>query len=113
MSTPIEEVLEPLRAIEWEHLPATPQEVPPALVRNFDAVITGHTRWTRASFDGPERLVLVARWGAGVDKVDLRAATDADVLVATSPRPGIASPSRSRSSPSSSRSRSTSWPRTA
>jgi D-3-phosphoglycerate dehydrogenase len=87
MSTPIEEVLEPLPAIEWELLRETPPEVPPGLVRDFDAVISGHPRWTKASFGGLERLVLVARWGAGVDEVDLRAATDADVLVATAPAP--------------------------
>jgi phosphoglycerate dehydrogenase-like enzyme len=88
LATAQAEVLDPLSRITCDLFPDDLPEITPALVQDFDAVITGSPKWTEASLQGAERLTLIARWGAGVDEVDLSAATAADVLVATSPAPG-------------------------
>jgi phosphoglycerate dehydrogenase-like enzyme len=87
MAKPVATVLAPLPNIEYELLHESLPEIAPELVRNYDAVITGHPSWTAESLGGVERLTLIARWGAGVDEVDLRAATKSDILVSTSPAP--------------------------
>jgi D-3-phosphoglycerate dehydrogenase len=82
------EALDPLPQISCDLLLEDRPEITSAQVQDYDAVITGSPSWTPASLRGIARLMLIARWGAGVDEVDLNAATAADVLVATSPAPG-------------------------
>lgn len=57
-------------------------ELSPADVADVDAVITLWQRFTPATFAGVERLTAIARWGVGVDMIDLEACTEHDVLVA-------------------------------
>jgi phosphoglycerate dehydrogenase-like enzyme len=80
--------LNPLPNLECELLRESLPEIGADLIRDYDAVITGRPRWTEQSLEGVERLTLIARWGAGVDEVDLQAAANADILVSTSPAPG-------------------------
>jgi phosphoglycerate dehydrogenase-like enzyme len=82
------QVIDTLPGISCQLLPDDLLEIAPELVRDFDAVISGHPKWTEGSLRDADRLTLLVRWGAGVDEVDLAAATEADVLVATSPAPG-------------------------
>jgi len=83
------EHLEGLQGLDWEFLPTNDSLlVVPDVVSGFDAVISGDYRWTRASFEAADSLMLVACWGIGVDGIDLGAATDADIAVTNSPSPG-------------------------
>jgi phosphoglycerate dehydrogenase-like enzyme len=84
MGRPLAEVLE-ARDIEHEFLAEDVPEMSPDLVEPYDAVITGHARWTPEAIGRLPRLTLIARWGAGVDEVDLSAATRAGIIVASAP----------------------------
>jgi phosphoglycerate dehydrogenase-like enzyme len=50
-----------------------------------DAVIASSDPYTRAVLQAAPRLRLIARWGVGVDSIDLAAATERGVLVANAP----------------------------
>jgi glyoxylate reductase len=50
-----------------------------------DAVIASSDPFTRAVLEASPRLCLIARWGVGVDSVDLEAATAMGVAVANTP----------------------------
>src|SRR5438552_921204 len=50
-----------------------------------DAVIASSDPFTRAVLAASPRLRLIARWGVGVDSVDLEAATDLGIAVANTP----------------------------
>ncbi len=84
---PLGELLATVPGLEWSFLHDT-SKIPPGLGGDFDAVITGEPAWTAESFSDADRLVLVAFWGIGVDRIDLSAATAADVAVANSPAAG-------------------------
>ncbi|MBI2191242.1 MAG: dehydrogenase [Planctomycetes bacterium] len=60
-------------------------EVTPDQIADFDAVIAYVPRWTARSFEGRDRLTLVARFGVGYDMVDLDACTRNDVIVSITP----------------------------
>lgn len=50
-----------------------------------DAVVASSDPYTRAVLQASPRLRLIARWGVGVDSIDLAAATQRGVLVANTP----------------------------
>jgi phosphoglycerate dehydrogenase-like enzyme len=50
-----------------------------------DAVVASSDPYTRTVLQAAPRLRLIARWGVGVDSVDLAAATERGVLVANTP----------------------------
>jgi len=54
-------------------------------IKGLDAIIAGGERYTRKVFDSADRLKIVARVGAGVDHVDLTAATDHGIWVTNTP----------------------------
>ena len=56
-------------------------ELTPSDVGGCDAVITLWQRVTPGTLAGVERLATIARWGVGVDMIDLDACTERDVLV--------------------------------
>ena len=86
---PIQAFLGDLPGLEWEFLPPSESHVISSdTVTELDAVITGDYKWTPDSFEGLERLMLVASWGIGVDGIDLSTATERDVGVTNSPSPG-------------------------
>jgi len=82
---PITELLSPLPELEWDFLPEMGREAVATELVNYDAVITAEPQWTAESVSGLERLAVIAHWGIGVDSIDVRAATDNDILVANSP----------------------------
>lgn len=51
----------------------------------FDAVIASSDPYTRAVLTSSPRLRLIARWGVGVDSIDLAAAAELGVAVANTP----------------------------
>lgn len=75
-----------LPGIRWEPMDPLPGNVatPEALDR-YDAVFALGLRITPESLTGVERLAIVARWGVGYDKIDVRVMTDANVLLAITP----------------------------
>lgn len=77
--------LDQRRDISWSYLPEIGREVPGDLLRGVDAAISLRPAWTRESFRCADRLVLLSRWGVGVDHVDLKAATEAGVAVTITP----------------------------
>src|SRR5262249_7815447 len=54
----------------------TPQQLEP-----LDVIVSFGVRYTRESFVGAGRLVLLARFGVGYDSVDVDACTAADVML--------------------------------
>jgi D-3-phosphoglycerate dehydrogenase len=79
-------VLDGAPGIGWEFLPDFADEIAPADVARYDAVLSLRPAMTAASLSGGEiRLKLLARFGAGFDNVDLAACDRAGVLVANAP----------------------------
>jgi phosphoglycerate dehydrogenase-like enzyme len=85
---PVRRLLAPLPGLEWEFMPSGGAVMASEIAADYDAVITGDTRWTAESFRDLRRLMLVAYWGIGVDGIDLGAAAAADIAVTNSPSPG-------------------------
>ena len=71
--------------IEYTFIKQDRPFVPPDEIRDLDAFIAFGGTYTRETFEGANRLILLARHGVGYDNVDLRAATDANVMVAITP----------------------------
>lgn len=69
--------------VTWSWLPEHGSTIEAAHVDGFDAVISLGPSWGPRSFPDAGRLLLIARWGVGLDHVDVTACTDADVLVTT------------------------------
>src|ERR1051326_4046653 len=61
--------------VEIEYLPEKVRLAQPEVIDRYDAIISSTVRYTRQSFEGVERLALIARFGVGYDTVDLDAAT--------------------------------------
>jgi phosphoglycerate dehydrogenase-like enzyme len=74
-------LLEPVPGLELATIGEPRAELTAADVDGCDALITLWQRVTRETVAGAERLATVARWGVGVDMIDLDACTDHDVVV--------------------------------
>jgi phosphoglycerate dehydrogenase-like enzyme len=77
----VRELLEPVPGLELETIGEPRAELTPSDVGDCDAVITLWQRVTPETLVGVERLTTIARWGVGVDMIDLDACTERDVLV--------------------------------
>jgi phosphoglycerate dehydrogenase-like enzyme len=62
-----------------------PEEELRSCLEGFDAVIASSDPYNRAVLTASPRLRLIARWGVGIDNVDLAAASDLGVAVANTP----------------------------
>ena len=71
--------------IEITHFSGARDLVDPRDLDQCDALIAGGPIFTRDSLEGVERCALIMRYGAGYDRVDLEACTDAGVILATTP----------------------------
>jgi len=80
------ERLEEMPNVEFEILSEYHSTVLPQEVAGFDVVVTSTTYWTRDSVNTSDRPILVQRWGAGFERIDLAAMTDADIMVCNAPR---------------------------
>lgn len=67
--------------IEVVYLPERQTVIAAEHLRGLDALICFASRCTRETFEGADRLVLLARFGVGFDTVDLDACTEADVIL--------------------------------
>jgi D-3-phosphoglycerate dehydrogenase len=55
------------------------------LLKGFDAVIASSDPYTRAVLAASPRLKLIARWGVGIDTIDLETATEFGIAVTNAP----------------------------
>lgn len=78
----IEEILKPAPGVEWEYMPDTGGIAQPEVLNHYDAAIVLDYRFPAESFEGVERLAVIARWGVGYDRIDVPACTEASVLLA-------------------------------
>ena len=74
-----------MSGIEWTFLDADHRVAEPGDLAELDAVVLEMMDVREASLAGVERLALVARYGVGVDSVDLEACTRHGVLVSNAP----------------------------
>lgn len=82
----VRELLDPQDAIRWEMLEPPPGGIASAEVIDlYDGLIILQMGFDASSFAGVRRLACIARWGVGFDRIDIGAATAADVLVALTP----------------------------
>jgi D-3-phosphoglycerate dehydrogenase len=58
-----------------------PPELTPAHVRDVDGIVVSLSKVTQATFAGSDRLKVLARFGVGVDNVDITACTEAGVIL--------------------------------
>ncbi|MCZ6677176.1 MAG: NAD(P)-dependent oxidoreductase [Candidatus Poribacteria bacterium] len=79
------ELLEREPHIEYTFIKRDLPIVPPDEIRGLDAFIALGGTYPRETFEGADRLILLARHGVGYDNVDLQAATEANVMVAITP----------------------------
>jgi D-3-phosphoglycerate dehydrogenase len=78
-------VLEQCPLVEWEFLPEHGSTLTSADIQPYDAIVPFWPRITEATLAGAERLQHVARFGAGLDTVDVAACERAGVLVTNTP----------------------------
>jgi phosphoglycerate dehydrogenase-like enzyme len=74
----------------WEFLAESPGyqgEIPPELIAGYDGLFVLGSRFSARSFAGPatERLLCLARWGVGYDRIDVPACTAAGVALTITP----------------------------
>jgi len=79
------ELLERDLLVRWEYLPAGSNELAPEHVAGYDALVVWGSTITAATFEGVDRLSLVARLGVGYDRIDVDACTASGVLLTLAP----------------------------
>jgi D-3-phosphoglycerate dehydrogenase len=72
-------------SIAYEFFPHVGDELAPASIAGYDAILLLGERVTARSFSGLSHLVAIGRWGVGYDALDLDACTAADVCVFITP----------------------------
>ena len=80
------DLLEKQPHIEYHFIKTDLPFVPPEEMRGLDAFIAFGGVYTEETFEGADRLTLIARHGVGYDNIDLQAATEANVMIAITPR---------------------------
>ena len=71
--------------IKWEFIAEDTAELSASQVHGYDALLVLGSAITANTLNGNERLVIVARFGVGYDRVDVRACTDNGVLLSIAP----------------------------
>lgn len=72
--------------IDWRALPAITEPIDPAILEGLDAVLAfGHQRFDENLVRQAPQLSLLARFGAGVDGIDLAGLARAGVVVSNTP----------------------------
>ena len=80
------DLLEKQPHIEYHFIKTDLPFVPPGEMRGPDASIAFGGVYTTETFEGADHLTLIARHGVGYDNFDLQAATEANVMIAITPR---------------------------
>ncbi len=78
-------LLEGAGNVEWDYLSQRVPELRPEDVGGCDGLLVEGPRVTARSLEGADRLVLIARYGAGYDGIDVQACTDAEIMVTNAP----------------------------
>lgn len=78
-------LLENADGVEWEFLAEDADELRPADVERYDALLLFSRAVTARTLAGAPRLALVARLGVGYDRVDVDACTEAGVILTIAP----------------------------
>ncbi len=78
-------VLDAEPRIEYEFLDEYKREVAPEQIQGYDGIISLAPRFTRATFEGADRLTAIGRFGVGYEMIDLEACTDANVMLFITP----------------------------
>ncbi len=71
--------------VEWEFLAPHGDELAPADLEPYDALLLLAPTVTAASLEGVDRLALIARLGVGYDRVDVCTCTERGVLLTLAP----------------------------
>lgn len=80
-------MVDPLPHVEYSYYEQTGQDehgpyLTPQDIADYDALLVLGSRVTPATFQGLDRLSVIARWGVGYDKIDVPACTENDVVLA-------------------------------
>ena len=81
----VQQRLERESGLEMARFPIDIDPVPAETLNQFDAVLAGGSHFTPASISGVDRCTLITRFGAGYDRVNLEACTEAGIIVSTTP----------------------------
>ncbi|MBM4418438.1 MAG: dehydrogenase [Chloroflexi bacterium] len=74
------------RGVAWEYIPENDTEITAAVAARYDGILALRARFSAATVSGPDlRLVAVARFGVGYDRIDMAAMDRAGVLVTITP----------------------------
>ena len=79
------DLLEKKPHIEYHFIKTDRPFVPPEEMRGLDAFIAFSGVYTAETFEGVDRLILIARHGVGYNNIDLQAATEANVMITITP----------------------------
>jgi D-3-phosphoglycerate dehydrogenase len=71
--------------VQWEFLREDVNELTPAQVAEYDALLVLAPRVTARSLAGSTRLAVIARFGVGYDSVDVEACTQSNVALTITP----------------------------
>ncbi len=83
----VEQEFGPLEGVNYGSMPPQPGNLAtPDALNQFDGIFSLALKFTRESLVGVERLAVVARWGVGYDMIDVDALTEADVMLAITPK---------------------------
>ena len=78
-------LLETTAGIEIERCPVDVDPLEAQVLNRFDAIAAGGSYVSHDSVKGADRCTLIVRYGAGYDRVDLDACTEAGIILATTP----------------------------
>ena len=78
-------LLDGVPGVEWEFLAENARELRADQIAGYDALAVLAPRITAATFDGADRLAVIARYGVGYDTVDVPACTAHGVALTITP----------------------------
>ena len=79
------EMFDGVQGLVYEHMPPGGRVAEPDQIRSYDAILALHLRFTPRSFEGVERLAVIARWGVGYDMINVPACTENDIALCITP----------------------------
>lgn len=74
-----------VQGVVYEHIPRGGRVAEPDQIRSYDAIIALHLHFAPQSFEGIDRLAIIARWGVGYDMIDVPACTEHDIALCITP----------------------------
>lgn len=87
-SSDLDDIARPLfekAGLEWEYIAENTPVLSGEQIKEYDALLVLGTAITSHTFDGANKLSIIARFGVGYDKVDVDACTENGVLLTIAP----------------------------